>query len=78
MKDCFGTIYPDLAQFRFGKELPGKVFRLKIDTLGPGHRDRQLQVDMEQWQQCQSCELFRSCYDLSTAKLMMQRAAAAL
>jgi hypothetical protein len=78
MKDCFGTIYPDLSQFRFGKESVGKVFRLKIDTLGPGHRDRHLETDLVQWRDCMRCEEFRGCYDLSTAKMAMQQAAAAI
>ena len=78
MKECYGTIFPDMSQFRFGKELPGKVFRLRINTVGPGHRDRHLQVSLEQWQDCQQCELLRSCYDLSNAKLTMQQAAAAI
>ena len=50
MKDCYGTIFPDMSQFRFGKELAGKVFKVKIDTLGPGHRDRHLDADLPQWQ----------------------------
>lgn len=78
MKDCFGTIYPDFSQFRFGKEIAGKVFRVKIDTLGPGHRDRRVEVDLPQWQTCQQCEEFRSCYDFSNAALATQQAVAAL
>jgi hypothetical protein len=78
MKDCFGTIYPDFDQFRFGQEMAGKVFRVKINTLGPGHRDRQLHVDLPQWQDCQQCEEFRSCYDFSGAKLAVQQAISAI
>jgi hypothetical protein len=78
MKDCYGTIFPDLSQFRFGKEVAGKVFKVNIDTLGPGHRDRHLNTDLPQWQACQQCEEFQGCYNLSTAKLAMQQAAAAL
>ncbi len=48
MKNCYGTICPDLAQFRFGKEVAGEVFRLRIDTLGPGHRDRRLDTDLNE------------------------------
>jgi hypothetical protein len=40
MKSCFGTIYPDLSQFRFYHEITGKIFSMRIDTLGPEHRDR--------------------------------------
>jgi len=32
MKNCFGTIYPDLAQFQFGKPLAGKVFQICVDS----------------------------------------------
>lgn len=78
MRDCFGTIYPDFAQFHFGKEIAGKVFRVKIDTLGPGHRDRHLTADLPQWQTCQQCEEFRSCYNFSNAKLAVQHAASAI
>lgn len=73
MKDCFGTIYPDLSQIQFGREIAGKVFRLKIDTVGPFHRERQLEIDVRAWEDCQKCEMYRSCYDFSTGKLLMQQ-----
>lgn len=73
MKNCFGTIYPDLMQFRFGKEIAGKVFRMRVDTVGPLHRDRSLNCDLEQWEECHSCDEFRSCFDFSTGKLLMQQ-----
>lgn len=78
MKDCYGTIYPNFDGLQFGKEIAGKVFRVKIDTLGPGHRDRHLEADLSQWQNCQQCAEFRSCYDLSNAKLAVQQAVAAI
>jgi hypothetical protein len=73
MKECFGTIYPDVSQIRFGKEMVGKVFRLKIDTVGPLHRDRKLEINIQAWEDCQQCELYRNCYDFSTGKLLMQQ-----
>jgi hypothetical protein len=73
MKECFGTIYPDLTKFQFGKELVGKVFSLRIDTIGPFQRDRELNCDTEEWAQCQRCDDFKSCIDFSTGKLLMQR-----
>lgn len=78
MKDCFGTIFPDMSQFQFGDQLTGKVFRVKINTLGPGHRDRHLDSDLGQWQACQRCEEFHSCYDFSVAKLAIQQAVSAI
>ena len=74
MKDCLGTMYPDLAEFRFNQELAGKVFRMKVSTIGPGHRDRHLEIDEKAWKECQACEFYRSCFDLSNARLAMQQA----
>jgi hypothetical protein len=73
MKVCFGTIYPDLEQFRFGKPMVGKVFQITVDTQGPGHRDRQLDTDVDAWEDCRCCEDFHNCLDFSNAKLQMQR-----
>jgi len=73
MKTCFGTIYPDITKFRFNHELAGKVFRMRVDTRGPGHRDPHLEINMTEWEDCQRCEVYRNCYDFSNAKLAMQR-----
>jgi hypothetical protein len=73
MKSCFGTIYPDLEQMQFGKPLTGKVFQIRVDCLGPGHRDRKLEVDLAAWQDCRQCQDFQNCRDFSNAKLEMQR-----
>jgi hypothetical protein len=47
---------------------------MRVDTRGPGHREPHLTVNMEEWEDCQRCELYKSCYDFSNAKLAMQRA----
>jgi hypothetical protein len=73
MKSCFGTIYPDLEQLQFGKPQAGRVFQISINSRGPGHRDRKLDIDLKAWQGCQQCEDFRNCYDFSLGKLEMQR-----
>jgi hypothetical protein len=73
MKTCFGTIYPDLEQFQFGKQMTGKVFQITVNTLGAGHRDRKLGVDVTAWEDCRKCEHFQNCFDFSNAKLQMQR-----
>ena len=72
MKTCFGTIYPDLEQFQFGKPMAGKVFQITINTLGPGHRDRKLDIDLDAWEVCRQCEDFQNCLDFSNARLQMQ------
>jgi hypothetical protein len=78
MKTCFGTIYPDLEKFQFGKPMRGRVFQIIVNTVGPGHRDRELNIDVESWQNCRQCEDFQNCLDLSNAKLQMQRVLASL
>jgi len=78
MKECFGSIYPDMEQVPFGSTVAGKVFTIRVATLGPGHRDRKLEIDQGAWQECQQCQDFRNCYDFSNAKLEMQQALAQL
>lgn len=78
MKSCFGTIYPDLEQFQFGKPMVGKVFQITVNTVGPGQRDRKLDIDTEAWEDCRRCEDFQNCLDFSNAKLQMQRVLADL
>jgi len=73
MKVCFGTIYPDLEQFQFGRPMAGEVFQITVDTLGPGHRERKLDTDVAAWEECRRCEDFQNCLDFSSAKLHMQR-----
>jgi len=71
MKTCFGTIYPDLSGFQFGKGLIGKVFRLQVDTRGGGQRDVHLEVNQPEWENYQPCESYKGCLGLSNAKLHM-------
>lgn len=73
MKDCFGTIFPDLEQVEFGRPVAGRVFQILVRSRGANHRERSLQVDVDAWKGCEKCDAFRSCYDFSTAKLNMQR-----
>jgi hypothetical protein len=78
MKECFGQIYPDLSQVEYNRTLAGKVFRIRVNCTGLMPQSRQLQCDLREWEDCQSCEQYRSCYDLSNSKLMMQRAMAGM
>ena len=73
MKSCFGTIYPDLERFQFGKPSAGKVFQIVVNTVGPGHRERKLDVDVDAWESSRRCEDFSNCLDFSNAKVQMQR-----
>ena len=73
MRSCFGTIYPDPSKLQFNKEIVGKIFRIQVNSVGPGHRDPHLDFDLTEWEECQKCEFYQSCYDFSNAKLVMQR-----
>jgi hypothetical protein len=73
MKECFGTIFPDLERLKFGQVAAGRVFKILVRSQGASHRERNLDVDVNAWNACQKCEDFRNCYDFSTAKLNMQR-----
>jgi hypothetical protein len=77
MRDCFGNIYPDIEQLEFGSTIRGKVFGIAVTTLGPGHRNRKLEVSQDEWDDCRRCAEFRNCLDFSNAKLNMQQVLAA-
>jgi sulfatase maturation enzyme AslB (radical SAM superfamily) len=74
MKECFGKIYPDLSRVEYNKVLAGKVFKVRINCTGLMPQSRQLECELKEWEECQSCEHYRSCYDLSNSKLFMQQA----
>lgn len=78
MKTCFGAIYPDLEHFQFGKPMIGKVFQITVNTVGPGNRERKLDIDVDAWEDCRRCGDFQNCLDFSNAKLQMQRVLASL
>ena len=63
MKNCFGDIFPDLERFQFGQRVAGKVFQVRVDTIGPGQRDRKLDINLEAWQECQRCEDFQEIFN---------------
>ena len=73
MKHCFGTIFPELSHTTDSRDRVGKVFSLHGESVGTVHSHPQLKADLSEWEDCQRCEYFRSCYDFSTAKLHMQR-----
>jgi len=74
MRECFGTIYPDLSRIELNKDLAGKVFRLRIDSQGMMRRPPRFEADLEAWEDCQRCEVYQSCFDLSNGKLAMRQA----
>jgi hypothetical protein len=74
MKNCFGGMYPDLTTVEYNKDLPGKVFTVRVGSLGLVHQAPQIKADLNAWEDCQQCEVYQSCFDFSNAKLAMRQA----
>jgi len=71
---CFGTLFPGLAALEYNKPLKGHVFTVTVCSAGIGVQSRRITVDHEAWETCQRCPAYRSCYDLSMAKLTFEQA----
>ena len=77
MSECYGKIFPDFERLNYNKPTDGVAFRVFIEKVGIGTQRRSLVVRQDAWDNCVECSDYRSCYDLSMAKLAMQRALAA-
>ena len=75
MKPCFGRIYPDLSSLQSNETVAGKVFRLRsVSPPGMFRQSPQFEADLAAWENCQRCESYQSCIDLSNAKFAMRHA----
>ena len=74
MKECYGKIYPDLSRVEYNKVLDGKVFKIKINCTGLTPQSRQLEYELKEWEDCQRCNQFQSCYELSNSQLLLRQA----
>jgi hypothetical protein len=74
MKECYGKMFPELPELhQINHTASGKVFQAQIRSLGPFQRDPHLEMNLIAWEECQQCPQYRSCYDLSNARLVMQQ-----
>jgi len=77
-KDCFGKMFPDDLHLRINKTNKGKVFAVQLEQLEgailPVRTDRSIKADIEQWDDCQQCPEFDSCYKLCLAKVTLESA----
>jgi len=69
--DCYGTMFPDFTRLEANKPLASPAFTALVVSHGIGVQDRKLEVKGDGWENCVSCSDYRSCYDLSLAKLLM-------
>ncbi len=52
----------------------GQVFTVTLRSQGIGIQSKEIATDLEAWEQCEECEQFRSCYDLSVGRLALENA----
>ncbi len=69
--DCYGTMFPDFTKLKYKERLEGRAFTARIASSGTGAQGRELKVKAEDWEKCLACPDYRTCYDLSLAKLNM-------
>lgn len=69
--DCYGAMFPDFTRLRFKQRLESQAFSGLVACSGTGPQGRTLEVKREAWDGCVACREYRTCYDLSLAKLLM-------
>lgn len=69
--DCYGTMFPDFTRLEHNKPVEGVAFSALVTSYGIGAQSRKLEVKGDSWKQCVACLDYRTCYDLSLAKLLM-------
>lgn len=72
-KVCYGKMFPDALHFGSDQPIRGKAFWFEMDTAGGVTRsDRQVGVDIEEWDDCRNCPEFEHCYRLCVGKLALE------
>ena len=74
--ECYGTLLPNLDRLEHNTPCRGRAFTALVTSHGIGVHSRQVQVDAAQWEACQRCPSFRSCYDLCMALLALRESLA--
>ena len=69
--DCYGAMFPDFARMERNKPLNSRAFVALVESRGIGVQGRKLEVKRDGWETCVACPDYRTCYDLSLAKLLM-------
>ena len=67
-------LFPDLLHLDHNVENRGRVASIFIESVGIGDQDRRLTIDEAAWNECVKHPNFRACYDLSMARLAMEKA----
>jgi hypothetical protein len=76
-RQCYGNLFPDLSRIEPNTTNSGVVFGCRLSSLGSGAQPAaEIFVDDKMWERCTECSHFRSCFDLSMAKLAFTHAIA--
>ncbi len=69
--ECYGTMFPDFTKLKRKEKQDGQAFTALVVGSGTGAQGRSLEVKADAWGKCVACSDYRTCYDLSLAKLSM-------
>lgn len=69
--DCYGAMFPDFTHLRLKLKSEGQAFSALVAGSGTGPQGHTLEVNRDAWEKCVACPDYRTCYDLSQAKLLM-------
>ena len=69
--DCYGSMFPDFTRLENSKPLKSVAFSALVVSHGIGAQSSRLDVKPEGWEKCVTCADYRTCYDLSLSKLVM-------
>ncbi len=72
--DCYGKMFPSVIEMAHNKPVAGRVFGYQVDYTGLVAHKRDAMVDRDAWQLCLKCPDFATCYQLSTATILMELA----
>lgn len=65
-------MFPDFTRLEKNIKLESPAFAASVISHGIGVQGRSLEVKQEGWKKCIECADYRTCYDLSMAKLCMK------
>jgi len=74
-RECYGGMFPDPLHPENDRRLKGKVYSYLLSTAaGTFRNDRNVAVDIAEWDDCRQCPEFSHCYQLCLGRLALQAA----
>ncbi len=73
-QECYGKMFPSVAEMDRTKSVAGKVFGYQLDYAGQVAQERDTTVNRDAWQECLDCPNLDSCYRLSSGTMLMELA----